>query len=121
MSADAPELATLAECFAVGAWLRAAYQRRRSPDWPAFEAAMNSLVLSRLILQEAQFPARLGAAKRPEVVRPDPPPVGVSSPVTERGFVTVTKRDPVGGSPTPQALDFKSLAAGERPDTEPYE
>lgn len=118
---NAPEPASLGDCVDLGAWLRAAYLRRRASDWPDLLTAMRSPILSRLILQEAQHPTVGATIKRPDVITPDPPPIGVSSRVTERGFVTVTKRDPVGGSPTPQALDFKSLAAGERPDTEPYE
>lgn len=108
----------LGDCINVGAWLRAAYLRRRAADWPPFADAMGSPVLSRLILQEAQHPTAGATIKRPEVVRPDPPPAGVSSPVTQPRFVTVTKSETRGGSPTPQALDFKSRAAGERPETD---
>lgn len=108
----------LAQALNVGAWLLAAYERRRGPDWPSFLEAMESYTYGRLILQEALHPASPRLVHRSEVVRPDPPPEGVSSRVTEPGFVTVMKRDQVRGSPTPQALDFKSRAAGERPDTD---
>ncbi len=113
---DPAALASLAECINIGAWLRAAYARRRSEHWPPFADAMESVVLSRLILQEAQRPTLETTIKRPEVVRPDPPPAGVSSPVTQPRSITVTKSENRGGSSTPQALDFKSRAAGERPE-----
>lgn len=108
--------AMLGDCLDLGTWLRAAYLRRRAADWPDLLTAMRSPILSRLILQEAQHPTAGATIKRAEVVRPDPPPVGVSSRVTEPSNVTVTKRDQPRGSPTPQALDFKSRAAGERPE-----
>lgn len=108
----------LTEALNVGVWLQLAYQRRRGPDWPSFLEAMESYTYGRLILQEALHPAHPRLVKRPEVIRPDPPTDRVSSAVTESGSVTVMKRDPVRGSPTPQPLDFKSLAAGERPDME---
>ena len=106
----------LHDCLDVGGWLRAAYLRRRASDWPAFPEAMQSPVLSRLILQEAQRPTAGGVVHRPEVVRPDPPPADVSSPVAKPSFVTVMKSENLGGSPTPHPLDFKSRAAGERPE-----
>jgi hypothetical protein len=111
---DAPDLGAVME---VGAWLRAAYLRRKSKDWPAFTTAMRSPVLSRLILQEAQHPTAQATIRRPEVVRPDPPPAEVSSTVTKPGNVTVTKRAGVVGPTEALPLDFRSLAAGEKPDT----
>lgn len=107
----------LGDCLNVGAWLRAAYLRRKSKDWPAFFTAMQSPVLSRLILQEAQHPTVQATIKRPEVVRPDPPPADVSSTVTKPGNVTVTKRAGIVGPADALPLDFRSLAAGEKPDT----
>lgn len=115
---DPAELLTLGDCINVGAWLRAAYLRRRAQDWPPFVDAMRSPVLSRLVLQEAQHPTAGATIKRPEVVRPDLPPADVSSPVTQPRSITVTKSENRGGSPTPQPLDFKSRAAGERPETD---
>lgn len=109
---------SLAQAVNVGAWLLAAYTRRRGPNWPSFPEAMESYTYGRLILQEALHPASPRLVKRPEVVRPDPPPDGVSSRVAKPDNVTVTKRDHPRGSPTPQAIDFKSRAAGERPDAE---
>lgn len=116
-----PDTPILGDCAELGAWLCAAYLRRRCADWPDLLTAMRSPILSRLILQEAQHPTAGATILRPQVITPDPPPHGVSSRVTEPSNVTVTKRDPVRGSPTPQALDFKRRAAGERPETDPYE
>ena len=107
---------TLGECVDVGAWLRAAYLRRKSKEWPAFLTAMQSPILSRLILQEAQHPTIQATIRRPEVVRPDPPPADVSSSVTKPHFVTVTKRAGVVGPTDALPLDFRSLAAGEKPE-----
>lgn len=103
----------------VACWLYAAYLRRKSGSWPSFASAMQSPVLARLILQEAHHPAVQAVIQRPQVVRPDPPLAGVSSTVAKASNVTVTKVENARGSINPQAIDFKSLAAGERPDTDP--
>lgn len=109
----------LGELLTVVATLHAAYLRRKSGSWTSFASAMQSPVLARLILQEAHHPTVQATIKRPEVVRPDPPASDVSSPVAKPRFSTDTKRDQVRGSTDAPAIDFKSLAAGERPDADP--